>query len=785
MKLSVIVPVYNTSPDLINQCINSIVWQSLERSLFELIIVDDCSTNAETQKYLENLQNFGVARIVRHARNLGLALSRKTGVEYATGDFVTFVDSDDLLGNKALEVFYYTALRNKADLITSRMRRIGYNCKYWYDVGISHKTFDPKDRNKRLDQLFSETYTFSMCGRLYKKTFLDLQIFETVAQRLHEDLLVTTDCVYRANLVEHINYSTYYYRETPGSITQLITVKHIKDLFLTFFDWYYLIEPLKDSGLSDKINNRINSFLRMIVDRVYSQHKLPKDHATLLSCLKDELLKIEGKINFEYLRNLHTSFTDALIDLTKTPSDKISQFSLKVFAREIKPPETAANDGAQSFPDFDDKIVFICEVDYHFEQAYYFSEKLADNSHNIVIIDNSIIASGGKRRVPLDRYRPLANLIIYQNTSEKLNYKSLGGAILLVMFNDYNKTVEEALQYRTFLCKPSISFVEGINDFKRVDSKVYRELPYRKSRFVCVPGVNDLRYFTDRIATVIGAPKIEQLFFESSLNKSDRESRLFQVAVNLNFTYGILEDQRDNFLAPVLKICEKLKLAVKITKHPADNSNVSQELLWKGSQNELIRQSNVFISRFATGILESLAIGTPVIYFNPHNEKVPKFKEPLGAFAIANNPAQLESALINLMSNRKKSDVKQAALPFLREHCNLQQPGSCAELFASLVSRILSPGESPLVEVFNSSTKYNTSKNIAPPAAPAQAISLRGTPILLGPNSFAQANKLYREGKFAEAHRIYLALQQSYPELPIYQTNAQMALRRLAHKSTQ
>jgi glycosyltransferase involved in cell wall biosynthesis len=57
-------------------------------------------------------------------------------------------------------------------------------------------------------------------------------------------------------------------------------------------------------------------------------------------------------------------------------------------------------------------------------------------------------------------------------------------------------------------------------------------------------------------------------------------------------------------------------------------------------------------------------------------------------------------------------------------------------------------------------------------------------PIPLTPNSFAQANKLYREKNYAEAHKIYLALQKNHPELGVYQTNAQMALRRLAHKST-
>ncbi len=52
-------------------------------------------------------------------------------------------------------------------------------------------------------------------------------------------------------------------------------------------------------------------------------------------------------------------------------------------------------------------------------------------------------------------------------------------------------------------------------------------------------------------------------------------------------------------------------------------------------------------------------------------------------------------------------------------------------------------------------------------------------PILLTPNSFAQANRLYREGNYAEAHEIYLALHQAHPELEIYKTNAQMALRKI------
>ncbi len=121
---------------------------------------------------------------------------------------------------------------------------------------------------------------------------------------------------------------------------------------------------------------------------------------------------------------------------------------------------------------------------------------------------------------------------------------------------------------------------------------------------------------------------------------------------------------------------------------------------------------------------------------------------------------------------------------------------ACPEAWGNLLAFSSPPDEAKLIESIKSVLKF------FPSARSGQQASANGNAFLprqvhehtaqrpeeqihLKPNSFAQANKLYREGKFAEAHQIYLALQQAYPELPIYQTNAQMALRRLAHKSTQ
>jgi hypothetical protein len=118
-------------------------------------------------------------------------------------------------------------------------------------------------------------------------------------------------------------------------------------------------------------------------------------------------------------------------------------------------------------------------------------------------------------------------------------------------------------------------------------------------------------------------------------------------------------------------------VAYAITQHPADMVNLEGMNVTDLSQYELIEQCSVFVSRFATGIIEALAAGKPAIYFNPHGEKVRKFAEPLGAFRIAHNANELGEAIQTTLDDIESgTDFRQQAAAFLKYHADFDGESS-------------------------------------------------------------------------------------------------------------
>ncbi len=95
MKLvSVIVPVYHTSGMVLHRCVNSILEQTY--SNLELLIVDDGNPDSY-QHHFEELENSDSRIKVLHQNNKGASAARNTGIENASGEYISFVDSDDYL----------------------------------------------------------------------------------------------------------------------------------------------------------------------------------------------------------------------------------------------------------------------------------------------------------------------------------------------------------------------------------------------------------------------------------------------------------------------------------------------------------------------------------------------------------------------------------------------------------------------------------------------------------------------------------------------------------------
>lgn len=116
---SIIVPVFNTPVSLLKDCISSVIEQSY--SLWELIIVDDCSTCAGVKEFLSSLedQNSNV-KVIYRSKNGHISAATNSGIDVASGDYICFLDHDDVLSPYALnEVATYLASNPSALIIYS------------------------------------------------------------------------------------------------------------------------------------------------------------------------------------------------------------------------------------------------------------------------------------------------------------------------------------------------------------------------------------------------------------------------------------------------------------------------------------------------------------------------------------------------------------------------------------------------------------------------------------------------------------------------------------------
>ena len=115
-----IVPVYNPGPN-IDQCIRSLLGQSLPADEYEVVFVDDGSTD-ETPARLDRLAEEQPNVRVEHIPNSGWpGRPRNIGIEMASGEFVYFMDNDDWLGKEALERLYATAVENQSDIVIGKV----------------------------------------------------------------------------------------------------------------------------------------------------------------------------------------------------------------------------------------------------------------------------------------------------------------------------------------------------------------------------------------------------------------------------------------------------------------------------------------------------------------------------------------------------------------------------------------------------------------------------------------------------------------------------------------
>lgn len=113
--ISIIIPVYNCEKYL-NNCLDSIMKQTYRN--FEVIIVDDGSTDNSSNIYRYYEENYDEVKIIKQ-KNSGVSSARNKGIDSAIGEYLLFIDSDDMIKEDMLNKMYKFAIENDADIVLS------------------------------------------------------------------------------------------------------------------------------------------------------------------------------------------------------------------------------------------------------------------------------------------------------------------------------------------------------------------------------------------------------------------------------------------------------------------------------------------------------------------------------------------------------------------------------------------------------------------------------------------------------------------------------------------
>lgn len=211
--VSVIVPVYNVA-EYLPACVHALVKQSYTK--IEILLIDDGSTDTSGRLCDEYARSDPRVTVI-HTPNRGLSAARNAGLDLAKGDYVCFVDSDDWVSPRFVELLVTTLERHTADIAV---------CTF---VEESDRKSQPRRLSQPHFQLGFPDALYALYGpdylvltvvwnKLYKRGLFDIIRFPVGL--VHEDEEIMLRLFDSAPIIVCFDQPLYHYRQRDGSITQ-------------------------------------------------------------------------------------------------------------------------------------------------------------------------------------------------------------------------------------------------------------------------------------------------------------------------------------------------------------------------------------------------------------------------------------------------------------------------------------------------------------------------------------------------------------------------------------
>lgn len=306
MKLSVIIPVYNTKISFVDECISSCINKG-----YEVIVINDGS-NIDYSNILDKYKDIKYVK----TNNKGLSAARNLGMLIATGEYIFFLDSDDTIIEKGINTMLKNT--NNNEIVLSKIY-INKNNKINENYSFYNESFKIKNKRELISSILLLNQKFTcvdtVWAKLYNRSFLEKNNikFNTNIKN-SEDVLFNYECYSKANNIYFCNDYSYLYRVNPSSVCR----SYIPDLdkrFISFINEFN--KYLESNNIYEPLfKEHIFRVVRRLFRKYYHYSENYEDFSSkikniinediIMDCLKDiniEKLNEDKKILIKSLNN--------------------------------------------------------------------------------------------------------------------------------------------------------------------------------------------------------------------------------------------------------------------------------------------------------------------------------------------------------------------------------------------------------------------------------------------------------------------------------------------------
>ena len=270
--ISVIINCYNQDKFL-EKCLDSVINQTYKN--LEIIIVDDGSTD-NTLKISKKYQKKDNRIKVISTPNYGLSKSRNIGIDNSTGDYLYFVDSDDIIEKDVIEYLYNISIKYDVCISTCKPLTI-YNYDYKYK-NKKEKIDILNDVQMLKKVLLIEDKANTFWNKLYKRELFDDIRFE---DRIINDMTVVHKLIIKTKRIAYSNQIKYFYFRHTGAVTYRKNIKLERniDKYLVSKERYEYIKKIYPNLIENDIYLISNTIILYLEDNKELIKYLDNDNA--------------------------------------------------------------------------------------------------------------------------------------------------------------------------------------------------------------------------------------------------------------------------------------------------------------------------------------------------------------------------------------------------------------------------------------------------------------------------------------------------------------------------